>query len=167
MTDASASANLAGAVLSTRRPMCGPRDLPGAWRGQPHPAAKHPSLGLEMAVPCPQGPVETPLWPWRALGCPMAYASRARGRPAAARRALSYLGCLRPAPRSVPPRRHRRDPPPRRAQFHFHQTGGRVGAAGFLHAVVPRVRSGATSSARGRHDRDRSGVVLFFFYDKT
>ena len=82
-------------------------------------------------------------------------------------RALSYLGCLRPAPRSVPPRRHRRDPPPRRAQFHFHQTGGRVGAAGFLHAVVPRVRSGATSSARGRHDRDRSGVVLFFFYDKT
>ena len=147
--------------------MWGPRGLPGGVKGQPtvepRPAAQHPSLGVELAGQCPQGAEGTPLWPSRALGCPMAYASRARGRPAAARRALSYLGCLRPAPRSVPPRRHRRDPPPRRAQFHFHQTGGRVGAAGFLHAVVPRVRSGATSSARGRHDRDRSGVVLFFF----
>ena len=71
MTDASASANLAGAVLSTRRPMCGPRDLPGACRGQPILAAQHPSLGGELAGQCPQGPerrLKSPpvLWaaPW-------------------------------------------------------------------------------------------------------
>ena len=34
------------------------------------------------------------------------------------------------------------------------------------HAVAPRVRSGPTTSARGGIT-DRSGVVLFFFYDKT
>ena len=159
MTDA--SANLAAVVLCPRRPMWGPRRPAGSLKGQPtaepRPAAQHPSLGVELAVTCPQGPDGTPLGPSRALGCPWPHYKPRRGGGQA--RCPCYQ-----APYGRPrPRRHRRDPPRRRERLQGprqHTYARPAPALAHLsHAVAPRQ---ATSSARGRHDRQERSSVIFF-----
>ena len=158
----------AEAVLPWQRPMWGPRGLPGGVKGQPtvepRPAAQHPSLGVELAFPCPQAPEKTPAGPpavWAAHG-PIS----SRDAAAARRRVLFYQ-----APYGRPrPRRHRRDsaasPGAASGSASTYMRPARPGPrplARLSHAVAPRQ---ATSSARGRHDRQDT-EVLFFFYDKT
>ena len=131
-------------------------DLPEFELGQVPVAAQHPPLGVELAVTCPQGPDGTPLGPSRALGCPMAYASRDA---AAARR----HGCpCYQAPYGRPrPRRHRRGPTasPQGPRQHAYARPAPALARLDRTPSPPRASEGET--------RQESGVVLFFFYDKT
>ena len=137
-------------------------DLPEFEPGQPHLAAQHPSLGVELAVTCPQGPVETPLWPSHALGCPWPHYKPRHGDQA-------------PCPFYQAPygrshlQRHRRDPPRRRERLQGPRQHTYARPARPSHAYrTPSQREATSSRRRGGGTTTKPGrSSVIFFYDKT
>ena len=147
-----------------------PRRPPGSEKGQltvePRPAAKHPSLGVELAGQSPQGAEGTPLWPSHALAAPwpmQAGRGAGRRRPGAP---CPIWGAFA--------RRHGRSRPD--AIDATHRLAARSSISikraaewVLLDFCTPSSRGFARERRRRRGGgmTDRSGVVLFFFYDKT
>ena len=159
MTDA--SANLAAVVLCPRRPMWGPRRPAGSLKGQPtaepRPAAQHPSLSIKLASAVTGRAAGMPS---RVLGCPWPHYKPRRGGGQAP------CPCYQASHGRPRPRRHRRDPAasPGAASgsASTYMRPARPGPrplAHLSHAVAPRQ---ATSSTRGRHDRQERSSVIFF-----